>query len=127
MEKFLEIYLFPAVPELLGGFIALLCAIIGARAAGKWNMRQAKRTELRDAYADLLASYYIRAQNMDADSLLKVAIASERVLLTCSPDAEIFIRNAFHEAAQNPINLVRMDALEQQIRLHARKELGRKR
>ena len=127
MEKFLKVYLFPAVPELLGGFIALLCAIIGARAAGKWNMRQAKRTELRDAYADLLACYYVRVQHRDEESLLKLAIASERVLLTCSSDAEILIRNAFHEAAQSPINLVRMDELEQQIRLQARKELGHKR
>ena len=80
MLKLLE----SAIPEFVGGLLALLCAIVGAKIATKSGERQERTKSLQNAYADVFAGYYICMMESSDKNILSLVIAIERATLICS-------------------------------------------
>lgn len=131
--EFLRVYLPPAIPELLGGLLALVCAIIGAKTAAAGSLEQSRRTVLRDAYADLFAQIFsvfreATVQGEPSDqAVLLLTVAANRVMLTSSERAEQIISDLLPALLTDHINIQAVGRLTEELRLEAQKDLKTRR
>lgn len=131
--EFLRVYLPPAIPELLGGLLALACAVIGAKMAAAGSLEQSRRTVLRDAYADLFSQIFsvlkeIVDQNRISDrSGILLAVAANRVMLTSSERAEQIIRELLPELLGDHPDTNKIGRLTEALRSEAQKDLKTRR
>ena len=81
-----------AFPEFIGGIMAIVCAIIGAKMASRSTERQAQRRDLLDAYAAVFADYYACIANDSEPAVVALITSIERACLICSPTSESLMR-----------------------------------
>lgn len=75
-------FLKSASPEIAGGLLAILCAVIGARIATSASRKQARKKELLETYTELFAAYYaLVADERSEKSSIQFMAAVERVRL----------------------------------------------
>ncbi len=79
-------------PELVGGIMAILCAVIGAKIASRSTERQILRKDLLDAYAAVFAGYYACIPNDSEEAAVNLIASIERACLICSPESEAIMR-----------------------------------
>ncbi len=92
------------IPEFIGGLMAIVCAVIGARIATKSSEKQTKSKALQEAYANVFAGYYICMMNTSDKAILNLASSIERAFLLCSPDAEEIMKETISILASSPLD-----------------------
>lgn len=131
--EFLCAYLPPAIPELLGGLLALACAIIGAKMAAAGSLEQSRRTTLRDAYADLFSQIFsvlkeiVEQSGASDQSVMLLAVAANRVMLTSSERAEQIIKELLPALLADHPDTNKVGQLTEALRLEAQKDLKTRR
>lgn len=118
-------------PEFIGGFMAIVCAVIGAKVATR-SEKDLKRGEtLRDAYAEVLAGYYDFLLNASDENLFKIAIATERAVMLCSPQSEELMRAILGLLSDEQRDSHEIGLKIQELRKHAQNDvehyMGKKR
>lgn len=127
--EFLRSYLPPAIPELLGGLIALLCAIMGAKIASMGNIEQSRQTALRDAYADLFAQIVESMRevsdgsDLSNQSFSRLVVAGTRTILICSGEAQKIIGKILQEAGSDQCDWAKVGSLVGDLMLEAHRDL----
>lgn len=111
------------LPEIIGGLLAILCAIIGAKIATESNSSLAYEKELRDAYADVFAGYYARLESDSGEALVKLITAIERACLICSAESERIMRQTVPIVSEIDINASALGVYIRRLREEAKKDV----
>lgn len=111
-------------PELIGGLMAIACAIVGAKIATRSSEKQSKMQALQSAYADVFAGYYACIVDESDKNIFDLVSAIERACLICSPEAEKTMRGAVSLLATKPINLRKLGEKICLLREQAKKDVG---
>lgn len=119
MLKLLE----SAIPEFVGGLLALLCAIVGAKIATKSGERQERTKSLQNAYADVFAGYYICMMESSDKNILSLVIAIERATLICSKRSAEIMKEAIFQLSKEPVDIQALGGIICQLRASAAKDL----
>ena len=117
-------FLKAAFPEIAGGLLAILCAVIGAKIATSASRKQANKKELLETYAELFAAYYaLVADERSEKNSVQFLVAVERVRLLCSAKADRIITELTPLFTADPLPLDEMSEYIRQLREAAREDL----
>lgn len=109
--------------ELVGGVMAIICAVIGARMATRSSKAQEWHKSLQDAYADVFARYFAcMVENSDENALAFIT-AEERLRLICSSESEQIIEESIPILAEDNPDLEKLGACIQKLRKSAKEDL----
>lgn len=111
------------LPEVVGGVLALVCAVVGAKLVIHADARQARGKELQEAYADVFAAYYSCLANMNDENILRLVSAMERTCLICSPAADALMRDTIKMLLTNADDMEELGANIQLLRNEAKKDV----
>lgn len=118
-------FLVSVASEIIGGLLAILCAVVGAKIATSATRKQSRRKELLEAYADLFASYYaLVADEVSEKNSVQFMASIEKCRMLCSRQADKIIAELAPLFTSNPIPLGKMSMLISQLREAARKDLS---
>ena len=76
------------INEIVGGILAILGVVIGAKVTSRAADEQAHQKLLMDCYANVFAKYYMFLADTSDDNLAEFATAAERARLICCPESE---------------------------------------
>lgn len=112
-------------PEFIGGLMAIMCAVIGARMATRSSEKQAKSQALQNAYADVFAGYYACiVDGIDGNqNLFRLVSAIERACLICLPEAEAIMKKANAILVTKPVDIRKLGAQIYLLREQAKKDV----
>lgn len=110
-------------PEFIGGLMAIVCAVIGARMATRSSEKQAKAQALQSAYADVFTGYYACMADESDENILGLVSAIERTCLICSPEAEETMKEAVSVLVTKPIDLRKLGEKICLLREQAKKDV----
>ena len=110
-------------PEFIGGIMAIVCAVIGARMATRSSEKQSKAKALQSAYADVFAGYYACIMDESDKNVFRLVSAIERACLICSPEAEETMKEAVSVLVSQPINLEKLGEKICLLREQAKKDV----
>lgn len=110
-------------PEFIGGLMAIVCAVIGARMATRSSEKQAKTKALQSAYADVFAGYYACIMDESDKNIFGLVSAIERTCLICSPEAEETMKEAVSVLVTKPIDLRKLGEKICLLREQAKKDV----
>lgn len=113
------------IPEFVGGLMAIVCAVIGAKMATNASEKQNKAKELREAYSDVFAGYYSCMMNMSDDSVKCLVTAIERTCLICSTEAEQIMVDTIVVLSEEPLDTKKLGEKIQLLREQAKKDVGK--
>lgn len=117
-------FLKAASPEIAGGLLAILCAVIGARIATSASRKQARKKELLETYTELFAAYYaLVADERSEKSSIQFMAAVERVRLLCSEKSDRIITELTPLFTADPLPLDSMAKYISQLREAAKEDL----
>lgn len=111
------------LPELVGGILAIICAIVGAKLVIHANTLQANSKELQEAYADVFAAYYSCITSMSDKNILGLVSAMERARLLCSPTSEELMREVVQMLLTDTEDTEKLGSKIQQLRDEAKKDV----
>ena len=118
-------------PEFIGGLMAIMCAVIGAKIATRSEKNLKRGESLRDAYADVLAGYYCFLLDDSDKNVLEITTATERAILICSPQSEQLMKEIIELLSADQRNDQEIGLKIQELRKHAQNDvehyLGKKR
>lgn len=118
-------------PEFLGGLMAVVCAVIGAKIATHSEKNLKRGEGLRDAYADVLAGYYCFLLDGSDKNVLKITTATECAMLICSPQSEQLMKEIIELLSADRRNDQKIGLKIQELRKCAQNDvehyLGKKR
>lgn len=112
-----------AIPECVGGLLALLCAIVGAKIATKSGKQQERAKSLQSAYADVFAGYYACMMENSDKNILNLVIAIERATLICSKRSAEIMKKAIFQLSKEPVDIQELGGIICQLRDSAAKDL----
>ena len=111
-------------PEMVGGLLAILCAVIGAKIATSASKNQARKRELLDAYAELFAAYYnFVADDRSKENSVQLMVSVERVRLLCSEKSERIITALAPLLTSDPLQIDELAKKISQLREAAKEDL----
>lgn len=110
-------------PEFIGGLMAIVCAVIGARMATRSSEKQAKAQALQNAYADVFAGYYACIVDGTDENIFGLVSAIERACLICSPEAEATMKEATTILVTKPIDIRKLGVQICLLREQAKKDV----
>lgn len=117
--------------EIIGGGMAIICAIIGAKMATRSSKTLERGIALRDAYADVFAAYYKFLKDHSDEKALQIAIAMERAMLLCSAQSEELMKEITELLFREAENMEELGEEIQRLRVLAKKDvenyMGKKR
>lgn len=111
------------VPEFIGGLMAIVCAIIGAKIATQSSEKQARTKALQIAYGDVFAGYYAYLMDDSDEGIFQFVSAIERACLICSPEAEKTMREAISVLAAKPKDIKELGRKISLLREQAKKDV----
>lgn len=118
-------------PEFIGGLMAVVCAVIGAKIATRAEKDLKRGETLRNAYADLLAGYYNFLMDDSEKNVFEIAVATERVILICSPQSEQLMKEILELISSDQRDSQEIGLKIQKLRKHAQNDvehyMGKKR
>ena len=109
--------------EIVGGALALICAIAGARIASHSVVKQDRERSLRDAYADVFAGYYACVVDPSEKNLLLMVTALERALLICSSKSAELMLDIMVPLVGTPSDVQKASELIQKLRESAKEDV----
>ena len=102
-------------PEIVGGLLAILCAIIGAKLATSGERRRDRRRELLDVYTGFFAAYYnFVTDDRSKEYSVQLIASFERLRLLCSKRSEKIIVELAPLLTSDPLQI---DELAKKISL----------
>ena len=110
-------------PEFIGGLMAIVCAVIGAKMATRSSEKQSKTQALQRAYADVFAGYYACLMDESDKNIFNLVSAIEHACLICSPEAEETMKKAVSVLVTKPIDLRKLGEKICQLREQAKKDV----
>lgn len=110
-------------PEFIGGIMAIVCAVIGARIATRSSEKQSKMQALQSAYADVFTGYYACIMDESDENVFRLVSAIERACLICSPEAEKTMKEAASILVTKPIRLEKLGGKIFLLREQAKKDV----
>lgn len=120
MFEFIE----SVIPEVVGGLLALACAVVGAKMATSASKESSRREELIDAYARVFAAFYERmAHDNDPDVVVRSVTAIERACLICSPKVETLLRDALPIVAKVELDMERLAPIILSLRKETKRDI----
>jgi hypothetical protein len=120
MERFLT----SVAPELVGGFLAIICAVIGAKIATKSSEHQVHKKELIDAYSEVLSNCYICALDLSDKHKMQLIVSAERAGLICSESSEQIMRNMLLLLADENPNIEEFSEQIKNLRISAKEDVS---
>lgn len=111
-----------AAPEFVGGILAIICAVIGAKIASHATERQILRKDLLDAYAAVFAGYYTCIPNDSDELVVRLIAAIERACLICSPESEALMRQMVPMLLSDKRDYDAIGAVMSELRREAKKD-----
>lgn len=79
------------VSEIIGGLMAIFCAVIGAKLATRQSKKKDKTDRLIDSYANLFAALFAAISDRTTENMVSFVAASHRVGLISSPESQNLI------------------------------------
>lgn len=113
------------IPEFVGGLMAIMCAVIGAKMATNASERQIRTKELRDAYSDVFSGYYSCMMDMSDDSVKRLVTAIERTCLICPQETEKIMVDTIVVLSKEPLDTKKLGEKIQLLREQAKKDVGK--
>lgn len=110
-------------PEFIGGIMAIVCAVIGAKIATRSERNLKRGISLRDAYADVLSRYYYFLLDDSDKNVLEITAATERAMLICSPQSEQVMKEIIELLSADQRNDQEIGLKIQELRKHAQNDL----
>ena len=112
------------MPECVGGLLALLCAIVGAKIATKSGEKQEKIKSLQSAYADVFAGYYSCVLESSDKNILLFVTAVERAMLICSENSAQIMLNTLAILLVHPVDIGSLGENIQALRVSAKEDVS---
>jgi hypothetical protein len=113
-----------AFPEFVGGIMAVICAVIGAKIAISAAKRQERKKNLLDAYAELFSAYYdLVADDKSEKNSVHFMVSVERVRLLCSERSERLITELAPLLTSDPLQIDELAKKISQLREAAKEDL----
>lgn len=119
MLKFFE----SVMPELIGGFMAIICAVIGAKMATRSSETREWRKSLQNAYADVFSRFFACVVENSDENALAFITAEERLRLICSSRSEQIIDESIPILAKDNPDFDKLGACIKKLRKSAKEDL----
>lgn len=117
-------FIVSVLPEIVGGIMAIMCAVIGAKIATSATKNQARKSELMDAYAALFAAYYsFVADDRSKENSVKIMVSMDRVRLLCSEKSEQIITEFAPLLTSDPLQIDELAKKISRLREAAKEDL----
>lgn len=111
------------IPDLLGGVLAIICAIIGAKIATVSTWKRDRYQELCDIYTDLFSAYYRCSSDLSDENLFLLAVAAERVQLICPDEITEKTKQLTLRLARGEKDFIALGPLVQELRELAKNDM----
>ena len=113
------------VPEFVGGILALMCAVIGAKIATISSERQSKRQDLQRAYAEVFAGYYACMNEKTDENLLRLITAVEASCLICSEQSESIMRESIQVLTKDQVDIAELGNCIKRLREYTKQDIAK--
>lgn len=116
-------FLVSVVPELIGGLLAIICAIIGAKIATSSSEQRERKKELMGVYSEVFANYYACALNPSDEHKLRLVVSIERAGLVCSKKSEAIMEKILLLISEESMDIKALSEQIKELRISSKEDV----